>query len=137
MKICIVTDQKYPSPSAIATHITLVAKILTEKGHDVKVIGRGETERGVCDNISFVSLRGGGTKKISLLFNYFFHFKKSVLRELKDEKPDAVLMYAIPLGLSKELIARSLNGDFLLLHDSLEWYSKEESNFVSFERMRY
>ena len=137
MKIFIVTDNKYPSPSAIATHITLVAKILAEKGHNVKVIGRGETNRGVYNDIPFVSLRGSGTTKISLLFNYFFRFKKDFLKVLKREKPEVVIMYAIPLGLSKKLISRSLRGDFLLLNDSVEWYSKEESAFMSAERLRY
>ena len=55
MKIFIITEPKYPSPSAVTTHLSLVANILLEGGHDVTVYGRGMTEKGEYNNITDIA----------------------------------------------------------------------------------
>lgn len=137
MKIFIVTKNKYPDHSALATRITLVAKLLSECGHEVRVFGRGMMTEGVCESIPFVSLRGKGKNRFSLLFHYLFWFNKQFLRIVKEEKPDAVWFYSIPCGLAKKLIKKKNKGEFRLINDSLEWYSKEEFNPLKPEIFEY
>ena len=137
MKIFIVTQTKFPEPCAVTTHISLVAKVFQEGGHTVRVFSRSNTESGEYENIPFTSLRGKGKNRLSLLFHYLFYFKKELFRILREEKPDIVLMYSLPFGVASALVSKSRHKNFLLMHDSVEWYSKEESEFLSMQRLQY
>ena len=126
MKIYILTMNRYPEPSALGTRITLVAKILAEGGHTVTVFGRGEKTEGVFDGIQFRSLRGKAKNRLAILFDVLFLFKSRLFAVLKKEKPDVVVFYSLPPGVNAPLIKMHKKGDFLLLNECLEWYSKEE-----------
>lgn len=126
MKIYILTMNRYPEPSALGTRITLVAKILAEGGHAVTVFGRGEEAEGNFDGIQFRSLRGKAKNRLAILFDVLFLFKSRLFKVLKNEKPDAVVFYSLPPGVNAPLIKMYKKGDFLLLNECLEWYSKEE-----------
>ncbi len=137
MKIFIITETKYPSPSAVTTHLSLVANILLEGGHDVTVYGRGMTEKGEYNNIPFISFRGKSENTVKKVFDYCHSFKKSFLKEVDEKKPDAILMYAIPLSLTRKLISKSRRGEFVLINDCVEWYSKSEFKLLSPQIIQY
>lgn len=127
MKIWIVTNTKYPSNDAPSIRNHLMAKLLLRAGHEVCIYSRGKSgDNSVFDTVPFVSLRGEREDKAGLLVHYYIHFPRLFLQAVRKERPDAIIVYNIPTFLLLRLIGMQKKFGFRLMHDCVEWYSKEQ-----------
>lgn len=137
MNIWIVTDTKYPNNDAPSVRNHLMAKALIYSGHSVCVFSRGVgANKGIYDTVPFISLRGNSERKIGLIINYYFHFPEIFIRKIKEERPDAIIVYNIPTVMLLKLIFLQNKYHFVLFHDCVEWYSIEQFEKINFSQAK-
>lgn len=118
---------KFPDGCAGAVRHEKLAQMLVGMGHEVKVAGIGAANGfkwAEHKSIPYISLRYGSsfTQKVKTRLLYWRNFR----RVLKDISPDAVLMDDMRPRVTKKLKRYSKKHNILLIHDSVEWYSKEQ-----------
>ena len=127
MKALIVTYYRYPQGDAGAVRQHSFAKLLTQIGYDVTVIGMGDADPGKVkqyDGIDYVSFRHIG--KLAR-FQNILCYKKELQKFLaKTGAPDVILFVGAPYPALRSLKKYAGKNAVKLLHDSVEWYSPEE-----------
>ena len=126
--IDIITANKYPNGDAGSIRQHVMAKMLTEMGYSVFVHGMGATTNWrseINDGIKYKSYRGISGSIVNRILDRF-RFVDRVLRTLRTQKTDYLLVIDVsPVGFWKiERFAKNRN--IVLIHDSVEWYSPEE-----------
>lgn len=133
-RIILFSAQTCPFGDAGATRLHYLAKLF-------ELINYNPTIVGICSN----SDEGFGAEKVTDGITYHFfeahnrNYLPQVRRYLKaNEGISAVLVYSIPLNALVFLKKYTCKHNILLLHDSVEWYSKSEFRhaLISYEYWR-
>lgn len=130
MNVVIITGNKYPSGDAGAIRQHATAKIFKSLGHDVLILGYGQsTDKQIveCEGIKYTSFRPRTANiAIRAVFRYFFVDRVGCFIRKNCKQIDQILVVdVLPKDFKKiEKIARRYNA--ALIHDSVEWYSPEE-----------
>ena len=138
MRILIVTTNKFPQGDAGAVREESFAKLFCLLGHEVCVVGLGESTSFNSVNykgFSYYSLKSKGRNLISRLLNLLLftsRLRHFVLR--KEEQFDVVFVSEISIRTIKWLKEQAKKSCFSLMHDSVEWYSPEQ--FINGDRAR-
>lgn len=126
----IISMGRYPNGDAAAVRHHALARLLTESGYEVTLLGYGEYNGGrldTYDGIRFASLRARGKSVISKVYSRLTHGGR-VVKFIKKHigTPDLMLVdYVRPHAFSLiEKYARRTG--CAIYHDSCEWYSPEE-----------
>lgn len=131
MKVLLCSFFKFPNGCAGAVRHEKWAQMLMHMGHEVFVVGIGKANHFQTEthkSIPYTSLRYGGTStadKIKTRLRYWQNLK-TVLQQFQ---PDAVLMDDMRPYVTKKLKRYTKQHGMLLIHDSVEWYSKEQFQY--------
>ena len=127
-KVCILSTNKYPDGDAGAVRQHSFAKLFTDMGYDVTVIGLGECTGSTVqeyEGVKFISFRSSSSSVPARLGNLLLY--KARLREyFRNNTPDTVLVIDIPVNALFYIKKYAKKHSVKLLHDSVEWYSEEE-----------
>lgn len=130
MKVVILTGNRYPHGDAGALRQHSVAKALYSVGHDVVVLGYGDSTNGrvgVFDDIPYVSFRPKTNNiLIRALYRYFFVDRALAYLFKKNSNVDAIIAIDFFPKDFKKIVKASKRYNAILIHDSVEWYSPEE-----------
>lgn len=136
-RIVIITGNSFPNGDAGAVRQAAMCKAFHKIGYIPFVYGMGPStdfKIKTFDNIEYISLRSGKTSKISKIIERIT-FANRAVKDINNrfERIDAVLVIDVyPWAFSKiEKIAKKKNAH--LIHDSVEWYSKEEFRLGIFD----
>lgn len=128
MKILLCSYFKFPNGCAGAVRHEKLAQMLMELGHEVFVVGLGAANSFRTEShksISYTSLRYGATSlpcKIGSRVLYWSNLKKL----LDFYQPQVVIMDDMRPWVTVKLKKYSQKRNITLVHDSVEWYSKEQ-----------
>lgn len=135
MKVLLCSYSKFPEGDAGAIRHEKFAYMLKDLGHEVLVAGLGNA----CDfktlnfnDIAYTSLRISGSNivaKVKSRLVFFGNLKKV----MKAYKPDAVLMDDMRPYVTAKLKSYCKRNGIKLVHDSVEWYSREEFKYGIFD----
>lgn len=128
MKILIATYNKFPNGDAGAVRQASFAQILINLGHEVYVVGMGETLKGetsVYNGIRYTSFRNSKRSIKDRIDNYF-NYRKRLHNHLLINHYDVILAVDLPLNALREIKRYSNKYDTIIVHDSVEWYSADE-----------
>lgn len=128
MKIVICGLLKFPAGDAGSLRQYQLAVMLRELGHDVLVVGLGETNNRQIEKygeVDYISFRYGGNKLQNKVLSHLLYWK-NLKKILGDYAPDVILMD--DLGPSKTIKLKQYckARQIRLIHDSVEWYSPEQ-----------
>ena len=128
MKIVICGLLKFPTGDAGSLRQYQLAVMLRELGHDVLVVGLGETNNRQIEKkgeIDYISFRYGDNKLQNKVLSHLLYWK-NLKKLLDDYDPDVILMD--DLGPSKTIKLKQYckARQIRLIHDSVEWYSPEQ-----------
>lgn len=123
----IVTYNKFPDGDAGAVRQLVFAKMINTLGYSVDVIGMGNSANGqTISDIMYTSFRN---EKIGIIskFDNYFGFNRKLKKYLNNhQKYDLLFVVDLPWAAMKRLEKYSVRAGSTLVHDSVEWYSKEE-----------
>ncbi len=126
-KIMYITETNYPNCDAMSVRMHMIANALIEEGNTVDIYSRGKkNESYLKDALPYTTLRSENPGMLTKLIDYFILFKKKIVKQIKEKRPDVVLVYYTPTSVLKKLIKMQKKYGFILIHDCVEWYSKEE-----------
>lgn len=134
MKILMCSYYKFPDGCAGSVRHEKLAQMLMSLEHEVLVVGTGLCNDFRVDlhkNIPYTSLRYGAeakSDKVKTRLKYWANLKK-ILQEFK---PSAIIMDDMWLYVTSKLKQYAKNHHILLIHDSVEWYSKEQFKYGAF-----
>ncbi|MDY5575965.1 MAG: glycosyltransferase [Lachnospiraceae bacterium] len=126
----IVTENSYPEGDAGAIRQHAFAKLLSEVGYDVLVIGYGEpTDGDICvyDGIKYISFRENNASPWKRVWNRML-FGKNVYKFILSKYSALDVLFVVDLmpdAFRKMALLKKKYG-CVLIHDSVEWYSPEE-----------
>ena len=128
MKIVICGLLKFPAGDAGSLRQYQLAVMLRELGHDVLVVGLGETNNRQIEKygeVDYISFRYGDNKLQNKVLSHLLYWK-NLKKILGDYAPDVILMD--DLGPSKTIKLKQYCKvrQIRLIHDSVEWYSPEQ-----------
>ena len=128
MKIVICGLLKFPAGDAGSLRQYQLAVMLRELGHDVLVVGLGETNNRRIEKygeVDYISFRYGDNKLQNKVLSHLLYWK-NLKKILGDYAPDVILMD--DLGPSKTIKLKQYCKvrQIRLIHDSVEWYSPEQ-----------
>ncbi|MBE6903293.1 MAG: glycosyltransferase family 4 protein [Ruminococcaceae bacterium] len=137
-KVMYITETKYPNSDAMSVRMHMIAKALIEMGNTVDIYSRGQkNENSLNEALPFTSLCTQKQGKITKLIDYYIYFKKKIIKNIKEKKPDIVLVYYTPTSVLKKLIKLQKKYGFVLMHDCVEWYSKEQFYPSLYSKLAY
>ena len=126
----IVTETSYPEGDAGAVRQHAFAKMLTEVGYDVLVIGYGAPTEGqisTYDGIKYVSFREQTPSFVKRLYNRLSFGNKVYKYVLKNYATlDLVFVVDLMPDAFRKMTLLKKKYGCVLIHDSVEWYSPEE-----------
>lgn len=128
MKALICGKLKYPDGDAGAIRQEKLALILKELDIDSMIVGLGTStdfQKKSCKDIEYVSLR---ETKSGILYKLKMHmlYQHRLERIIHSYNPDIILMDDIGIISTLYLKKECKNNNRILIHDSVEWYSKEQ-----------
>lgn len=126
--VLIITCNKYPNGNAGAVRQHVFAKAFIDLGYSITLIGMGEStnfQYKEYDGVRYISLRDGRPGVFRKINNRLL-YKNRLKKVMKDLKPQAVLVVDLPLNAVSYVRKYSQKNGIRLIHDSVEWYSKEE-----------
>ena len=128
MNIVICGLLKFPAGDAGSLRQYQLAVMLRELGHDVLVVGLGETNNRRIEKygeVDYISFRYGDNKLQNKVLSHLLYWK-NLKKILGDYAPDVILMD--DLGPSKTIKLKQYCKvrQIRLIHDSVEWYSPEQ-----------
>lgn len=135
MKVLLCSYYKFPNGCAGSIRHEKIAQMLMELGHEPYVAGTGvanEFKTDMHKGIAYTSLRYGGDSladKIKTRLLFWSNLKKI----LADMKPQAVIMDDLGPAVTQKLKRYSKKNGIVLIHDSVEWYSKEQFKYGSLD----
>lgn len=126
----IITENQYPCEDAGAIRQHATAKILEQLGYSVIVVGYGKsTNKKILsyDGIEYISFRPKSTNKLIRAI-YRLSASSRMMHFVKKQCKDAALILVADVypPTFKALNKYSQNKDFILVHDSVEWFSPEQ-----------
>lgn len=127
-RFLIVSYSKYPDGNAGAVRQHAIAKLLTECGYKVTIVGMGEStnfETLKFDNISYTSFRGSKKTLYDRLLDYCL-YKRRLKQLLLANTFNNILFVGGPINVLKFIKKYSVKNSINIYHDSVEWYSAEE-----------
>lgn len=128
MKILLCSYFKFPDGCAGAIRHEKFAQMLKSLGHDVVVVGIGKCnyfKMDIYKNIEYTSLRYdtlGYLGKIRTRLKYWNNLRNII----EEYGPDCIIMDDLRPWVTIQLKQYSKTRDILLIHDSVEWYSKQQ-----------
>lgn len=130
MNILIVTYYRYPNGDAGAIRQNAFAKLYQSMGHNVFVIGMGNSDYLIpkkIDQIDYISFRNKGKGLISK-FKNILGYKKNLINFLNrtEIKFDAIQIVNIPINAFLWIRNYAKKNNIKLIHDSVEWYSPKQ-----------
>ena len=132
-KAIIITENSYPEGDAGAVRQHAFAKMLSEMDYEVLVIGYGKsTEEKICvyDNINYISYRSNSLNKIHRVWNRLRFGDKAFNYISQNYKQlDLLLVVDLMPRAFKKMLQLKKKYNCTLIHDSVEWYSKEEFRY--------
>ena len=134
MKILLCSYFKFPSGCAGAVRHEKFAQMLQSIGHEVLVVALGPYNAFKMDTfkeIPYTSLRNVSQSllsKMKMRFSYWKRCKKIANKF----SPDCILMDDMRLGVTPKMKRYARKKGILLIHDSVEWYSKEQFKYRKF-----
>ena len=133
----IITENNYPEGDAGAVRQHAFAKMLSEMDYDVLVIGYGKPTGGnveIYDGIKYISFRENSNNKAFRIWNRMMFGNKFYKYIIKNYK-ELDLLFVVDLMPSafKKIIKLKKKYNCTLIHDSVEWYSKEEFKFGKYD----
>lgn len=129
-KALLISLDHYPDGDAGAVRTHMLSKILISLGYEPTVIGLGESTNfqfRKFDEVKYMSLRSPSNSVLSKVINRVFFIKR--LRKIAFESSDAwdlVLFSEVSESTLKFLKKWHKKNNIPLIHDSVEWYSKEQ-----------
>ncbi len=123
-----ITYDRYPNENAGAVRQHVFAKAYMALGYAVTVIGMGKSTQfafSEFERVQYISLRHAKTDVLHKIQNKLL-YKKRLKEILKSISADAILVVDIPLCAMKMVKQYAKRKNIPLIHDSVEWYSKEE-----------
>ncbi len=126
----ILTENSYPEGDAGAVRQHSFAKLLDQIGYDVLVIGYGKPtnkETSIYDGIKYISFRSNRKSKISRFWKRLT-FGNEAISYIKKNYRSLDLLFVVDLmpDIFKKIEKLKDKYNCTLVHDSVEWYSKEE-----------
>lgn len=132
-KAIIITENNYPEGDAGAVRQHAFAKMLSEMDYDVLVIGYGKPTKGnveFYDGIKYISFRENSNNKAFRIWNRMMFGNKFYKYIIKNYlELDLLFVVDLMPNAFKKIIKLKKRYNCTLIHDSVEWYSKEEFKF--------
>ncbi|MBR5236034.1 MAG: glycosyltransferase [Clostridia bacterium] len=131
----LITYDQYPNGNAGAVRQHVFAKAYMELGYTVTVIGMGISTQfafSEFEGVKYISLRHEKTDALHKIQNKLL-YKKKLKKILKSVCADAVMVIDIPLCAMQMVKKYTKKKNIPLIHDSVEWYSKEEFALRGFD----
>lgn len=128
MNALIITKGKYPNDDASSLRLHYLANMLAECDCSVHVISRNKKEKaGVYQNIPFSSVRNAKANKLADGLHYMFSEPRAIKNWIRKNRPAVIMVVtSCQTLLMNWLIRHKEKYGYTLLHDSVEWYSKEQ-----------
>lgn len=128
-KVLFTTMSKYPQGDAGATRQHTLAKMFQANGYIVSIISMGESTNffsKTYDGVEYTSFRSNRSSIVSRLLNLILYKKR--LRKFINENSnfDTILIVSVPIHALMFLKKYARFNSIKLIHDSVEWYSKEQ-----------
>ena len=135
-KAIIVTENCYPEGDAGAIRQHSFAKMLTDIGYDVLVIGYGmltDGRKSIYDGIEYISFRCENKEKIFRICNRIM-FGNKMFDYISNNYLELDLLFVVDLmpNAFKKVLQLKEKYNCVIVHDSVEWYSKEEFRYGKF-----
>lgn len=135
-KAIIITENNYPEGDAGAVRQHAFAKMLSEMDYDVLVIGYGKPTKGnveFYDGIKYISFRENSNKAFRIWNRMMFgnKFYKYIIKNYLEL--DLLFVVDLMPNAFKKIIKLKKRYNCTLIHDSVEWYSKEEFKFGKYD----
>ena len=128
-KAIIITENNYPEGDAGAVRQHAFAKMLSEMDYDVLVIGYGKPTKGnveIYDGIKYISFRENSNNKAFRIWNRMMFGNKFYKYIIKNYlELDLLFVVDLMPNAFKKIIKLKKKYNCTLIHDSVEWYSKE------------
>lgn len=134
MKILLCSYFKFPSGCAGAVRHEKFAQMFQGMGHEVLVVALGPYNAFKMDTfkeIPYTSLRNVSQTLLSKVKMRFSYWKKCK-RIANDFAPDCILMDDMGLTVTPKIKRYAKKRGIALIHDSVEWYSKEQFKYRKF-----
>lgn len=136
-KAIIITENNYPEGDAGAVRQHAFAKMLSEMDYDVLVIGYGKPTKGnveIYDGIKYISFRENSNNKAFRICNRMMFGNKFYKYIIKNYlELDLLFVVDLMPNAFKKIIKLKKKYNCTLIHDSVEWYSKEEFKFGKYD----
>lgn len=136
-KAIIITENNYPEGDAGAVRQHAFAKMLSEMDYDVLVIGYGKPTKGYVefyDGIKYISFRENSNNKAFRIWNRMMFGNKFYKYIIKNYlELDLLFVVDLMPNAFKKIIKLKKRYNCTLIHDSVEWYSKEEFKFGKYD----
>lgn len=136
-KAIIITENNYPEGDAGAVRQHAFAKMLSEMDYDVLVIGYGKPTKGnveFYDGIKYISFRENSNNKAFRIWNRMMFGNKFYKYIIKNYlELDLLFVVDLMPNAFKKIIKLKKRYNCTLIHDSVEWYSKEEFKFGKYD----
>ena len=132
MKILYFTYNRIPDGDAGAIRDMEIAKLLANKGHEIIIIGMGDSnfkEFSVKGNIKYLSLRMNKSGFIEKVKNYYGMSKRfdSISDELIENfGAEVFIIVNLPINFLIKLKKIAQRKKIQLIHDAVEWYSPSQ-----------
>lgn len=133
-EIVIVTYDNYPNGNAGAVRQHIFAKAFMNLGYTVNLIGMGSStdfQYREYEGVKYISFRYKKTDVIHKVLNKIFYMYR-LKKNIRNMSPKVIMVVGIPLRGFRYLKKYARKYSIPLVHDSVEWYSKEEFNLGVF-----
>lgn len=127
-ELLIITYNTYPNGNAGAVRQHIFAKAFMDMGFIVNLIGMGENTDFKYKNfegVSYISLRNKKKDFINKVLTKLL-YKKRLKKAMSKFSPDVIMVVDLPLSVMNYTRKYAKRIGATLIHDSVEWYSKEE-----------
>lgn len=126
--VLIITRNRYPNEDAGAVRQHIFAKAFKDLGFSVTIIGMGKStdfQYKNYDGVEYISLRHKNSSYVQKIANQILYGKR--LRNcIKKLEPKIIMIVDLPLTVVSYIKKYACKKCITLIHDSVEWYSKEE-----------
>lgn len=134
--ILFVTYDRYPNGNAGAVRQHVFAKSCMDIGYEINLIGMGMStnfEYMEYEGVRYISLRHSNTNLFYKLLDKVF-YKKRLKKLLAEQRPKAIMIVDLPLRCIRYIKKYASEKNIPIIHDSVEWYSKEEFKLGRFSK---
>jgi len=127
MKVLCITMGQYPNNDASSQRLHLLSTLMARGGHEVKIISRNKSSSsGKVGQVTYSSSYSSPKGFVGRIRDQYIVFSRSVKAGIASFHPDVVMVISAPTFLARWIVRYREQFGYVLVHDSVEWYSKEE-----------